>query len=129
MTAINNSLKSLLFSRAVNNELLDTYQLKSLDGIFEAPVELMAIRQRYGKLYLEVRENLNIPYSRRMDSVQTEATADAPQMAAAANDTKRGPSASSRFIYHDNFAAREPYDRVVRCLGFSFNDSIFSQLV
>ena len=29
----------------------------------------------------------------------------------------------------DNFALREPYDRIIRCLGFSFNDSLFLRWV
>jgi len=29
----------------------------------------------------------------------------------------------------DNFAMREPYDRIIRCFGFRFNDSLFSELV
>ena len=29
---------------------------------------------------------------------------------------------------YDNFAMRDPYDRVIRCLGFKFNASIFSEL-
>ncbi|XP_031575039.1 FAD-dependent oxidoreductase domain-containing protein 2-like [Actinia tenebrosa] len=71
--------------RAVNNEVLDTYQLKSLDGLLEVPVEIMAIRKKNNKLYI---------------------------------DTTIGKGA-------DNFAIREPYDRVIRCMGFKFDDSIF----
>jgi len=29
----------------------------------------------------------------------------------------------------DNFALREPYDKIIRCLGFSFDKSIFNQYV
>jgi len=28
---------------------------------------------------------------------------------------------------NDNFALRTPYDRVVRCLGFRFNDSLLNK--
>ena len=35
--------------RAVNNALLDTYQLKSLDAVFETPIEKMQIRHQNGK--------------------------------------------------------------------------------
>ena len=27
----------------------------------------------------------------------------------------------------DNFATREPYDRIIRCLGFQFDTGIFNQ--
>ena len=27
----------------------------------------------------------------------------------------------------DNFAMREPYDRIIRCLGFSFDGGIFNE--
>ena len=27
----------------------------------------------------------------------------------------------------DNFAMREPYDRIIRCLGFKFDTDIFNQ--
>ena len=44
---------SYIFSfRAVNNGLLDTYQLKSLDGLLEASVEEMVIEKRDGKLFV-----------------------------------------------------------------------------
>ena len=40
----------LFLIRAINNALLDTYQLKSLDGVLEAPFEqLMVIKQADGK--------------------------------------------------------------------------------
>jgi len=26
----------------------------------------------------------------------------------------------------DNHALREPYDRIIRCLGFKFNETLFS---
>ena len=29
----------------------------------------------------------------------------------------------------DNFALRQEYDRVIRCLGFTFDDSLFNRLV
>ncbi|XP_048575834.1 FAD-dependent oxidoreductase domain-containing protein 2 isoform X2 [Nematostella vectensis] len=74
-----------MFARAVNNEVLDTYQLKSLDGLLEVPVEIIEIKKSKGKLYV---------------------------------DTAIGKGA-------DNFAIREPYDRVIRCMGFKFDFSVF----
>ena len=80
----------------MNNGILDTYQLKSLDGILEAPIEEGRVVKRGGKLYLELRDG------RSFDS-KTDAD------------------------IFDNFALREPYDRIIRCLGWEFDDSIFSK--
>lgn len=75
--------------RAVNNAVLDTYQLKSLDAVLEAPIEEIQVIKRNGKLYL--------------------VTTDDEESAI------------------DNFAMREPYDRIIRCLGFNFDSSIFKK--
>lgn len=80
------------FFRAVNNNLLDNYQLKSLDGILEAPIEEVQIVKRGKKLYLDL-SNL----------------------------------AESEGEIFDNFAMREPYDRIIRALGFEFDDSLFTK--
>ena len=77
--------------RGVNNALLDTYQLKSLDAMLEAPLDAIQIHRNGSRLVLDVLNRT---------------TFDAR---------------------HDNFAMREPYDRVVRCLGFRFNDSLFNE--
>lgn len=78
--------------RAVNNGLLDTYQLKSLDGVLEAGLEEVKIVKKDGKLHLQFKEDEEDP------------------------------------IYSiDNFALRDPYDKVIRCLGFTFDKSIFSK--
>ncbi|KAG7459495.1 hypothetical protein MATL_G00211320 [Megalops atlanticus] len=111
--------------RAVNNELLDTYQLKSLDGLVEGGLEEIAIvkgggvdRKRSGRkrkggarggkergqLYLTLAELLDNPKGNRSSEV-TAATLPA--------------------YHNDNFPLRQPYDRVIRCLGFRFNFSIF----
>ena len=39
--------------RAINNGLLDTYQLKSLDGLLEAAVEDMVLERRNGRIYVQ----------------------------------------------------------------------------
>uniref|UniRef100_A0A8C9TQG6 FAD-dependent oxidoreductase domain containing 2 n=1 Tax=Scleropages formosus TaxID=113540 RepID=A0A8C9TQG6_SCLFO len=79
--------------RAVNNELLDTYQLKSLDGLVEGGLEEIAIV--------------------RYDSEER-------------NKSSRRKNPMTLPGYHnDNFSLRQPYDRVIRCLGFRFNFSIF----
>uniref|UniRef100_A0A6Q2WX33 FAD-dependent oxidoreductase domain containing 2 n=1 Tax=Esox lucius TaxID=8010 RepID=A0A6Q2WX33_ESOLU len=111
--------------RAVNNELLDTYQLKSLDGLVEGGLEDIAIvkngederkhsgrkkqrcssgKKRRGQFYLTLAELLEHPDGK--------------------NSTKI--TAANLPVYHnDNFSLRQPYDRVIRCLGFRFNFSIF----
>ncbi|XP_052772116.1 FAD-dependent oxidoreductase domain-containing protein 2-like [Mya arenaria] len=81
--------------RAINNELLDTYQLKSLDGVLEASLsEVAIVKDADGKLALKI-----------VDS---------------------GPEEESEDTF-DNFAMREPYDRIIRCLGFTFDNSIFNE--
>ena len=86
------SIHLCIFS-AVNNGLLDTYQLKSLDGLLEAPVDVMAI----------VKDN---DTGRLMVKVTAEDQMD-----------------------FDNFAIRDSYDRVLRCLGWTFDDAIFNRWV
>lgn len=87
--------------RAVNNGILDTYQLKSLDALLEAPIEEMAVIKRDGKLFVDAFDGTG----------ENIVTADQP-----ISESGRAP---------DNFAVREPYDRVIRCLGFKFDFSIF----
>nr|XP_040046461.1 FAD-dependent oxidoreductase domain-containing protein 2 [Gasterosteus aculeatus aculeatus]XP_040046462.1 FAD-dependent oxidoreductase domain-containing protein 2 [Gasterosteus aculeatus aculeatus] len=105
--------------RAVNNDLLDTYQLKSLDGLAEIPLDKIAITQlkeqgwsRSGakkkvnkpkfcvtlKKYLQHQEEKNGSDARRAETLEYQL---------------------------DNFSMRKPYDRVISCLGFRFNFSIF----
>ena len=38
----------------MNNGLLDTYQLKSLDGLLEASVEDMILKKKDGRLYVQL---------------------------------------------------------------------------
>lgn len=111
----------LLFFRAVNNELLDTYQLKSLDGLVEARLEKIVIAQqkerdkrrsggkkkeKKGKLYLTLNKYIQDQEGKNSSGVTGE---ELPG-------------------YHiDNFPTRKPYDRVIRCLGFRFNFSIFDR--
>ncbi|XP_076820048.1 FAD-dependent oxidoreductase domain-containing protein 2-like [Clavelina lepadiformis] len=83
--------------RAVNNGLLDTYQLKSLDGIFEGDVEDLPVRRSDldGRLYIDQPGDADIiPGGKNLEDL-------------------------------DNDATREGYDRIIRCLGFNFDDSIF----
>ncbi|XP_075888672.1 FAD-dependent oxidoreductase domain-containing protein 2 [Nelusetta ayraudi] len=100
--------------RAVNNDVLDTYQLKSLDGLLEAKLEKLAIVEfqeqdwkRKGtkrKLYLTTQKLLE----------------------SGKGNNSSGVSREMLLGFHsDNFAVRAPYDRVIRCIGFRFNFSIF----
>jgi len=93
------------FRRATNNGLLDTYQLKSLDGLLEGNLEDLAIvKDKKGKLHITLRfylENRNT--SAGIDSITL------PQDEL------------------DNFATRAPYDRVIRCLGWKFDFSIYNR--
>ncbi|CAL9693465.1 unnamed protein product [Knipowitschia caucasica] len=105
--------------RAVNNEVLDTYQLKSLDGLVETHLEEIAItkrtaedslrpkraRNKKAKLYLTLKKLLQ-------------------------NGNGSNSRAEELSGFHiDNFSMRKPYDRVIRCLGFRFNFSIFDRTV
>ena len=77
--------------RAVNNALLDTYQLKSLDGLLEASIDEVKFVKDGDKFVIQFRDE-----------------EDAPGLAV------------------DNFALREPYDKIIRCLGFKFDFTIFN---
>ncbi|XP_041364524.1 FAD-dependent oxidoreductase domain-containing protein 2-like [Gigantopelta aegis] len=83
--------------RAINNNILDTYMLKSLDGILEAALGEIKIIKKNDKLWISVDE----------ESELDEADEEVPSQL-------------------DNFALREPYDKIIRCLGFSFDDSLFT---
>lgn len=74
----------------MNNELLDTYQLKSLDGLLEYDINDYKVVKQGGQLYL--RENQ--PPGRQWEE-------------------------------YDNDPLLTPYDKIIRCLGFQFDSSIF----
>ncbi|GCB79861.1 hypothetical protein scyTo_0019622 [Scyliorhinus torazame] len=96
--------------RAVNNAMLDTYQLKSLDGLLERDLENIAIIQdSKGKLHLRLRY--------QYDEIK-------------ASENGSSNSTDQRLLYQeiDNFSVREPYDRVIRCLGWKFDFSIFDNV-
>nr|XP_010958674.1 FAD-dependent oxidoreductase domain-containing protein 2 [Camelus bactrianus] len=89
--------------RAINNGLLDTYQLKSLDGLLESDLtDLAIVKDRQGKFHITLKFFLE----------ENNQSADAITL----------PQDES-----DNFAMRVAYDRVIRCLGWNFNFSIFSK--
>ncbi|XP_014671915.1 PREDICTED: FAD-dependent oxidoreductase domain-containing protein 2-like [Priapulus caudatus] len=79
------------YSWAVNNNLLDTYQLKSLDGIADGVnVEELAVTRDGDRLRVVIAD-------------------------------KHGNDVTT-----DNYALREPYDRVINCLGFKYDFSLFN---
>ncbi|XP_075689623.1 FAD-dependent oxidoreductase domain-containing protein 2 isoform X2 [Rhinoderma darwinii] len=97
--------------RAINNGLLDTYQLKSLDGLLEGDLsDLALIRDDSGKLYVTHKH-----YLKRDKNPP--------------NNLTMKPATMLLQDDLDNFAAREPYDRVIRCLGWKFDFSIFDKSV
>uniref|UniRef100_T1JNK9 FAD-dependent oxidoreductase domain-containing protein 2 n=1 Tax=Strigamia maritima TaxID=126957 RepID=T1JNK9_STRMM len=84
--------------RAINNGLLDTYQLKSLDGLLEAPVEDMELEKKSdGRIHVKFPS-----FERQVHSPTSESDLD-------------------------NFSLREGYHHVIRCLGFNFDDSLFDK--
>ncbi|XP_026217592.1 FAD-dependent oxidoreductase domain-containing protein 2 isoform X2 [Anabas testudineus] len=105
--------------RALNNELLDTYQLKSLDGLVEARLEKIVIalrkeqdKRRSGGKKSERKRKLYLTLNKYKQHQEGKNSSDVT------GEELPG--------YHiDNFPTRKPYDRVIRCLGFRFNFSIF----
>ncbi|XP_040493408.1 FAD-dependent oxidoreductase domain-containing protein 2 isoform X1 [Ursus maritimus] len=89
--------------RAINNGLLDTYQLKSLDGLLESDLtDLAVVKDREGKFHITLKFFLE----------EGNQSADAVTLPQDDND---------------NFAMRVAYDRVIRCLGWNFDFSIFNK--
>lgn len=110
--------------RAVNNELLDTYQLKSLDGLVEGRLEDIAIVRRgkdggkrrtakkRNRTSTEGKEQLYLTLTELLDDQN-------------GNNISEVTGQNLPGYHTDNFSLRQPYDRVIRCLGFRFNFSIF----
>jgi len=138
------------FCRAVNNELLDTYQLKSLDGLVEGGLEDIAIVRRHddhGADHLSPPGRRKRP--RRTKTGPRQMEGEEEKEAAEKKKKKKkeggqlyltlaelldnqevrngsGVAAAHLPAYHyDNFSLRQPYDRVITCLGFTFNFTIF----
>ncbi|KAF4519833.1 hypothetical protein B566_EDAN006847 [Ephemera danica] len=53
---------------ALNNNLLDTYQLKSLDGLLEASVDGMTLQRRNGKLWVRFNDTADMVAASEADS-------------------------------------------------------------
>ena len=108
--------------RAINNQILDTYQLKSLDGLLESDVSQMSLVKRDGKLHIEPIEQPPEEEDKEKEGNNENVDED--------EDESSLPIQESEAIeegepHYDNFAMREPYDRVIACLGFQFDWSIF----
>ena len=93
--------------RAINNNLLDTYQLKSLDAALEGNVEDLIISKTGDKLLVSFQ-----PEDKIINSSVDLQTWSQDMMES-----------------WDNFALRDPYDRIIRCLGFTYDPSLFKQYV
>lgn len=106
--------------RAVNNELIDTYQLKSLSGLVEAPLEKIVIAERK-------KQGRRRPDGKKEERRKLYLTLK--KYTLTKNDQSGGDVTREELPgYHiDNFPMRKPYDRVIRCLGFRFNFSIFDR--
>lgn len=100
----------------MNNELLDTYQLKSLDGLLEAKLEKIAI--------IQLQEQRGRKRSKKRQFYLTTKSILEHQQEKNSSDEAR---TRLEALYSDNFPGRKPYDRVIRCTGFQFNFSIFDR--
>lgn len=107
-----------LFFRAVNNDILDTYQLKSLDGLAEFRLDKIAItrlkEQGTKKSGTAIKEKLYVSIKKFIKDEKEKNSSDVT-----------GEELAGYYV--DNFSMRKPYDRVIRCLGFRFNFSIFER--
>ncbi|CAG12117.1 unnamed protein product, partial [Tetraodon nigroviridis] len=101
--------------RAVNNDLIDTYQLKSLDGLVENSMEDLAIIQQSGKKLSDKKRFYLLSkhlYKRLKEKNGTLSMKDVLQKHEKEWET---------------FFWQKPYNRVIRCMGFRFNFSIFDR--
>ncbi|CAG0902198.1 unnamed protein product [Darwinula stevensoni] len=88
----------------VNNAIVDTYQLKSLDGLLEGDINRFKLIRKNGKIYV---------------------TPDFDGQYNTANLLRVKPDGENAI---DNFPLRLPYDHVIACLGFVVDGSIFHKL-
>uniref|UniRef100_H2T202 FAD-dependent oxidoreductase domain containing 2 n=1 Tax=Takifugu rubripes TaxID=31033 RepID=H2T202_TAKRU len=99
--------------RAVNNDVIDTYQLKSLDGLVENNIENLAIIQQGGKKLSNMKRFYLLSkhlYENLKEMNSTYLMKDVLQK----HEKER-----------ETFFWQKPYNRVIRCTGFRFNFSIF----
>ncbi|MEQ2164350.1 FAD-dependent oxidoreductase domain-containing protein 2, partial [Goodea atripinnis] len=107
-----------ILGRASRVHMLSSSPLKSLDGLVEAHLEDVVISKqekssrRSGVKDAQMRAKLYLGLRKYMQN----------------SDERNGSNASREELqvdHIDNFPLRKPYDRVIRCLGFRFNFSIF----
>ncbi|XP_037073731.1 FAD-dependent oxidoreductase domain-containing protein 2-like [Pollicipes pollicipes] len=122
--------------RAINNNLLDTYQLKSLDGLLETDIEEIRLVRHEGRIH--VRPAVWWSREPRAHTVHhalvtsLNRTANGSDACSAARDVCAAPPPGAAQTkqtggaeLQDNFSMRDGYDAVVGCLGFKFDFSIF----
>lgn len=95
----------------MNNDVLDTYQLKSLDGLFESDLKHIVIVQGGGE---KTGKKFYLTSEKYLANVKGKNSSDVMR------DMQKGH-------LHKNTFWEKPYDRVIRCTGFQFNFSIFDR--
>uniref|UniRef100_A0A915IH18 Uncharacterized protein n=1 Tax=Romanomermis culicivorax TaxID=13658 RepID=A0A915IH18_ROMCU len=83
----------MLNFRAVNNEIIDAYMLKRLDGFLEMDTEDLIIKKRNDS----------------SNKIDVSSAYDLP----------------SRYFFKERSPTQNGYDRIICCLGFKWDDSIF----
>lgn len=99
----------------MNNDVIDTYQLKSLDGLVENNIENLAIIQQGGKKLSNMKKFYLLSkhlYENLKEMNSTYLMKDVLQK----HEKER-----------ETFFWQKPYNRVIRCTGFRFNFSIFDR--
>ncbi|KAG0419054.1 hypothetical protein HPB47_004401 [Ixodes persulcatus] len=104
------------WTRAVNNDILDNYQLKSLDGLLDADFTRQGfIRMKSGKLALTMREDTNKRYNYHKDY----------DYSYNYNYNKRTqPLGGKSYNYNYNEETERTTDpkKVSRCFSYSYNN-------
>ena len=95
--------------------------LKSLDGLLEGDVsDMIVIKRNDGKLVLGLPEDLRSFREHLKRKGEVNASSHF-------HEYDQDTVETDDFAVPDNFALREPYDRIIRCLGFKFDFDIFSR--
>ena len=116
-------------------QILEAYQLKSMDAVAEVPLHAMRL----------VRKPSSTPHHHRDDDDDDSqhATSPAERISSAMRSVMGRKEPESGSAIHvefpdlhalpgrgfDNFPFRQPYDRVVACTGWQFDDSMFDDSV
>ena len=142
------SLRPTASGRAINNNLLDTYQLKSLDGLLETDLRDIRLVRHKGRIHVRPAGGAAPRPSRRRALHRTvvmsvNSTAGDSDWCSAERELcspGRGAEEEERTEdraeprgapepseVQDNFSMRNGYDAVIGCLGFKFDFSIFDR--